>query len=187
MKAKGFTLIELVVVIVILGILAATAAPKFMDLQKDARTAALRGIKGAISSAITMLESKAIVKGATTGCNKICVTSNCPQGEALSCDNFTSGSDSINYVDWIDGHYFNSSTAYLDIPKIVELDDDYVIENPGPSGNICIQHKDRKVSCASFYSNSDKNYTMGEDADGCMVHMWTYAPIRMIEVVAGGC
>jgi MSHA pilin protein MshA len=48
---SGFTLIELVVVIVILGILAATALPKFIDLSSEANTAKLQGIGGAISSA----------------------------------------------------------------------------------------------------------------------------------------
>lgn len=48
---QGFTLIELVMVIVILGVLAATAIPKFVDLKSDARQAALDGVRGALSSA----------------------------------------------------------------------------------------------------------------------------------------
>ena len=62
-RQSGFTLIELVVVIVILGILAATAAPKFMNLQGDARISALNGLKGAVKSAVSMTYSKAILKG----------------------------------------------------------------------------------------------------------------------------
>ncbi|OEF26816.1 prepilin-type N-terminal cleavage/methylation domain-containing protein [Vibrio rumoiensis] len=60
---KGFTLIELVVVIVILGILAVTAAPKFLNIQDDARASTLAGLKGGIQSAGEITYGKAAVAG----------------------------------------------------------------------------------------------------------------------------
>ena len=63
MRNKGFTLIELVVVIVILGILAVVAAPKFMGLQREARIADLKGLEGSLKAANEMVYAKATMKG----------------------------------------------------------------------------------------------------------------------------
>ncbi|MBL4766035.1 MAG: type II secretion system protein [Colwellia sp.] len=62
-KQQGFTLIELVVVIVILGILAVTAAPKFIDLTSDAKGSVIEAVKGSMNSAADMAHAKALVAG----------------------------------------------------------------------------------------------------------------------------
>ncbi|ANS84396.1 hypothetical protein VSVS12_00599 [Vibrio scophthalmi] len=62
-RQGGFTLIELVVVIVILGILAVTAAPRFLNLQDDARNASLEGLKGAMAGATGIVYGRAAING----------------------------------------------------------------------------------------------------------------------------
>ena len=67
----GFTMVELIVVIVILGILAAVALPKFMGLEQEARIAALKSMGG------TMLSAAQMAHG-------VCMAQNCANGGAGS-------------------------------------------------------------------------------------------------------
>jgi MSHA pilin protein MshA len=63
---KGFTLIELVMVIVILGILAATALPRFVDLSSKARENAAKGVLGSIRAAVAIRYASNAAYGSTS-------------------------------------------------------------------------------------------------------------------------
>lgn len=69
MKQQGFTLIELIIVVIILGLLAATALPRFIDVTDEAREASVEGVAGGFAAAVGLVRAQWEVEGRPNGNN----------------------------------------------------------------------------------------------------------------------
>lgn len=105
--SAGFTLVELIIVIVILGLLAVAAAPRFLNLSTDANIAALEGLSGTLLSAANLTFAKANVDGVAS----------------LATSSVDIDDDGVDDVDTIFG--YPSGERVNGIANVVELGEDW--------------------------------------------------------------
>jgi prepilin-type N-terminal cleavage/methylation domain-containing protein len=91
-RQKGFTLVELIIIIVILGILAAVAIPRYVDMRADAANSTARAILGGLRDSATLVYANRIVNAATT---PIDMTAVLGQAQVSGYDTYSVSTDTL--------------------------------------------------------------------------------------------
>lgn len=143
-QQSGFTMIELIMVIVILGILAAFALPRFADFGGDARRASLEAAQGAVRSASAIVHSAALVE------NKIAAS-----GESVK----------------LEGQKINLAYGYIsgadDVRSAAQLSNDYTVALDGTAVKVTLGACSFKYEPATTADSGVVISDITPDAGGC--------------------
>lgn len=163
-QQAGFTLIELVAVIVLLGILAVTALPRFINLQTDARIASLEGVKASLQGAATQVYAKALIQNAT----------------GSTATTVTNGTQTIAVIN---GYPRANDATNDDIEDVINFD--------GGTNLYIDAASTATVRYIGFDSDNDGDFQQGTDADCYVSYSETltngFPTITVDGTTTGGC